>query len=141
MAKKPDPEIEAIKARLTELEESSARAYEWLEGVDEVIYKCIEHMAKRSWVLSAIIPLSSPSPIGGKTGRRSKMGRVYYQRRKWWERRPPLCSERWEDRPDYRVENNGRGMCNTGADAKGACSLGGYGCNVDHEYLTDSFSI
>ena len=62
-------EIEAIKTRITELEESSARAYEWLEGVDEAIYKCIEHMSKRS-----LGPESAHS--------------AFASIREWWEDRP-----------------------------------------------------
>ena len=49
-----------------------------------------------------------------------------------------MRSERWDDLPAYRQLNVGWGMCNTGANANGVCSLGGIGCNVDHRFIWES---
>lgn len=50
-------------------------------------------------------------------------------------RRPGLHTETWEDNPEYQVRNEWWGSCNTGADAKGVCDLGGIGCNVAHALI------
>jgi hypothetical protein len=38
----------------------------------------------------------------------------------------------WERRPEYRRENGGLGMCNTGSGKRIVCAMGGSGCDVDH---------
>lgn len=41
----------------------------------------------------------------------------------------------WEGHPrgvEYRLENDGMGMCNTGSGLPHNCVLGGIGCDVDH---------
>ena len=48
-----------------------------------------------------------------------------------------VTQEVWDHRPEYRQENEGLGMCNTGwgrehGYPKLVCALGGIGCNVDH---------
>lgn len=43
--------------------------------------------------------------------------------------------ETWRHRPEYRLENDGWGMCNTGSPYRCVCSLGGIGCNVDHAFV------
>ena len=63
---------------------------------------------------------------------------IYRRPRRWWQRRPKMRSERWDDVPAYRQRNDGWGACNTGANAKGVCSLGGIGCNVDHRLIWES---
>lgn len=62
--------------------------------------------------------------------------RIYRQPRRWWQLKPLLRSERWENRPDLREGNKRRGACNTGARADGVCELGGIGCNVDHAAIS-----
>lgn len=46
-----------------------------------------------------------------------------------------LSMERWDSQPERRRVNDGRGMCNTGANHPGICSLNGIGCNVDHAWI------
>lgn len=41
-------------------------------------------------------------------------------------------SSTWDEQPEMRLLNDGRGCCRTHATRPGVCSLGGIGCCIDH---------